>query len=62
MNHARHIIRKDVRRLRWLLVAWIVVIAGHLLLTVARSAVGFEGFGVQLVVENLLGSSRSSSC
>jgi hypothetical protein len=55
MSRTLHIIRKDLRRMRWLLVAWVVVIIGRLVLTAAGSIVEPEDFGLQLIVENLSG-------
>jgi hypothetical protein len=55
MNQTLHIIRKDLRRLRWLLAAWVVVIIGRVVLTAAGSAVEPEDVGLQLIVQNLSG-------
>jgi hypothetical protein len=53
MNQTLHIIRKDLRRLRWLLVAWVVIIIGRIVVTTAGSTVEPEDIGLQLVIQNL---------
>ena len=53
MNQTLHIIRKDLRRLRWLLVAWVVIIIGRLALNVAGSSVEPVDTGLRLVIGNL---------
>ena len=53
MNQTLHIIRKDLRRLRWLLVAWVVIIIGRLALNVAGSSVEPVDAGLRLVIGNL---------
>jgi hypothetical protein len=53
MNQTLHIVRKDLRRLRWLLVAWVAIIIGRIVLTTAGSTVEPEDIGLQLIVQNL---------
>jgi hypothetical protein len=55
MNMVRHILAKDVRRLRWLLVAWLAVVVSRVAVTAARSDLAFEDFGLQIVVDDVSG-------
>ena len=53
MNQTLHIIRKDLRRLRWLLVAWGLVVFGDTVLKTAGPALAFGGGGLQAIVDSL---------
>jgi hypothetical protein len=55
MTQTLHIVRKDLRRLRWWLVAWVVLLAARALLASAGPAIARGGFAVQLVVSQLSG-------
>ena len=55
MNILRHILAKDVRRLRWPLLAWLVVVIIRVVVVAARSDFAFEDFALQIAVENVSG-------
>jgi hypothetical protein len=53
MSELWHILRKDLRRLRWPLIAWVLIVFGRLLVATTGAAVGFGNVGVQLAMSNL---------
>ncbi|PYR03544.1 MAG: hypothetical protein DMF97_01790 [Acidobacteria bacterium] len=55
MTIVRHILTKDLRRLRWLLLAWLVVVFSRIAVTAARSDLGFDDFTRQLALDNVSG-------
>lgn len=58
MNRALHIVRKDLRRLRWVLMAWTFVVATRVLLETVGSAALFAGSETEIIVEWLSGLTR----
>jgi ABC-type transport system involved in multi-copper enzyme maturation permease subunit len=50
-----HILGKDLRRLRWLLLAWLVVVFSRVAVTAARSDLAFEDITRQLALDNVSG-------
>jgi hypothetical protein len=55
MTIVRHILAKDLRRLRWLLLAWLVVVFSRVAVTAARSDLAFDDFTRQLALDNVSG-------
>jgi hypothetical protein len=55
MTIVRHIMAKDLRRLRWLLLAWLVVVFSRVAVTAARSDLAFDDFTRQLALDNVAG-------
>jgi hypothetical protein len=55
MTIVRHILAKDLRRLRWLLLAWLVVVFSRVAVTAARSDLAFDDFSRQLALDNVSG-------
>ena len=53
MNQTLHIINKDLRRLRWLLVAWGLVAIGDTVLKTAGPALASGGGEIQAIVDSL---------
>src|SRR5439155_8777507 len=53
MNQTLHILKKDVKRLRWPLAAWIVVVAGHMLARTITLAAPLTATGSALAMQNL---------
>jgi hypothetical protein len=53
MSALWHILRKDLRRLRWPLIAWVVVAIGRLIVATTGAAAAFGDVGVQLAMGNL---------
>jgi len=48
MSHVLHVFRKDVRRLRWAIAAWIAVVIGREIVRIAGPALSFESIGLQI--------------
>src|SRR5688572_17215775 len=48
-----HIVKKALRRLRWLLLLWIAVLAGHLVLRIAGPGLTGDGFQNAIVLRQL---------
>ena len=55
MSVMRHIFGKDLRRLRWAIAAWVVVIGARLLLDTLGADVALGGYGQQLAIHQLVG-------
>jgi hypothetical protein len=53
MSHALHVFRKDVRRLRWAIAAWIAVVVGLQVLKIAGPGLSFDSLGLQIVMATL---------
>jgi hypothetical protein len=53
MSEVWHILRKDLRRLRWPLVAWVLIVIARLIVATTGAAAAFGNIGLQLAVENL---------
>ena len=53
MSGLWHILGKDLRRLRWPLIAWIVIVAGRMIVATAGAAVAFGDMGLQMALGNL---------
>ena len=53
MKQAAHIFRKDLRRLRWSLLAWCAIVAGSTLLDTAGRDLALAGIDFQLAVKQL---------
>ena len=53
MNQTGHILRKDLKRLRWALLAWTLVVAGRVVFTVVEPSIAFGG--LDIIVANLSG-------
>ena len=53
MSHVLHVFRKDVRRLRWALLAWIAVVVARLILKTAGAELSFGAVGLQIAVANV---------
>ena len=53
MNQVLHIFKKDLRRLRWALVAWIAVVAARLILKTFGAELSFGTVGLQIVISNI---------
>lgn len=54
MNEILHIMRKDLRRLRWDIAAWCAVVASRVLLETKGADLALRGFGPQLAVGQLV--------
>lgn len=50
MKQARHIFAKDLRRLRWLVIAWLVLIGARTYIETAGADIALAGFGPQVAV------------
>jgi hypothetical protein len=55
MTIVRHILAKDLRRLRWLLLPWLVVVFSRVAIDAARSDLAFDDFTRQLALDNVSG-------
>ena len=53
MNQTLHLVNKDARRLRWAILAWLLIAAATAGLMVARPALDLQGFGVSMAVGQL---------
>jgi hypothetical protein len=53
MSHVLHVFKKDVRRLRWPIAAWIAAVVARLILKTAGPGLAFGAFGPQIVLANL---------
>jgi hypothetical protein len=53
MSHVLHVFKKDVRRLRWAVVAWVAAIIARLILKTAGPRLAFGTFGPQIAIANL---------
>jgi hypothetical protein len=53
MSHVLHVFRKDVRRLRWVLVSWLAVVIARLILKTAGAELSFGAVGLQIAVANI---------
>ena len=53
MNQMLHVFRKDGRRLRWAIVAWIAVVVAGLILKTYGAEFSFGAVGLQIVVSNV---------
>jgi ABC-type transport system involved in multi-copper enzyme maturation permease subunit len=53
MSEILHILRKDLRRLRWGLLLWTLVIVARLLVATSGAAFAFGDFGLQLAIEEI---------
>jgi hypothetical protein len=53
MTLLRHILAKDFRRLRWLLLAWLVIVVSRVVVTAARSDFAFEDVALQIALEDV---------
>jgi len=53
MSEPWHILRKDLRRLRWPLMAWVLIVAGRMIVATTGAAAAFGNLGLQLAVDNL---------
>jgi hypothetical protein len=49
----RHILAKDFRRLRWLLLAWLVIVVSRVAVTAARSDFAFDDVALQVALEEV---------
>lgn len=56
MSQTLHIIRKDVRRLRWVLALWVGVLAGYVAVSVSSSTPAVDTFQAQLLFREMLGA------
>jgi hypothetical protein len=54
MSHTLHIIRKDMRHLRWAWLAWLVIVVASVLLTVAVASLEGQGFAMAIVARQLI--------
>src|SRR2546425_10973605 len=53
MSELLHILRKDLRRLRWPLIAWGLIVIGRMIVATTGAAVAFGDIGLQLAMNNL---------
>jgi len=53
MSELLHILRKDLRRLRWPLIAWVLIVIGRMIVATTGAAVAFGDIGLQLAMNNL---------
>src|SRR5882762_2336035 len=53
MSELVHILRKDLRRLRWPLIAWVLIVIGRMIVATTGAAVAFGDIGLQLAMNNL---------
>jgi hypothetical protein len=53
MTQARLIVGKDLRRLRWMLIAWLALIGARTLVATAGADVALGGFGPQIAVSEI---------
>jgi hypothetical protein len=53
MRLLRHIVAKDLRRLRWPLLAWLLIIVVRVAVTAARSELAFDDLSRRFALENL---------
>ena len=53
MNGLWHILRKDLRRLRWPLIAWILIVIARMVVATAGAAATFGDLGLQMAMDNL---------
>src|SRR5712691_11720427 len=53
MSERWHILRKDLRRLGWPLMAWVLIVAGRMIVATTGAAAAFGNLGLQLTVDNL---------
>jgi hypothetical protein len=53
MTLVRHLLAKDFRRLRWLLLAWLAIVISRVVAATVRPELAFEGLAVQAAVENV---------
>src|SRR5438552_3079009 len=53
MSHVLHVFKKDLRRLRWVIIAWIAVVVARLILKTAGAELSFDAMRRQFVVGNV---------
>src|SRR5439155_25164007 len=53
MSHVLHVFKKDVRRLRWVIIAWIAVFVARLIFKTAGAELSFDAMRLQFVVGNV---------
>jgi hypothetical protein len=53
MSHVLHVFKKDLRRLRWAVAAWIAAVVARLIVNTAGAELSFGSLDLQLVVANL---------
>jgi hypothetical protein len=53
MNQSAHIFRKDLRRLRWTLIAWLALVCARTFVATAGADVALGGFGPQIGISEL---------
>jgi hypothetical protein len=56
VSQALHILRKDVRRLRWWLALWTALLAARVLLATSGTLVTSDGFAEQILMEQVKGA------
>jgi hypothetical protein len=55
MNHMRHILTKDLRRLRWSVIGWCAVVGARTFIDTAGADIALGGWGPQLGIGELSG-------
>src|SRR5262249_39374304 len=53
MNQTLHIFKKDLRRLRWMVIAWLAICAARVIVDTAGANVALEGFGPTIAIGQL---------
>ena len=53
MNQMLHVFRKDLRRLRWAIVAWLAVVVARLIVKTVGAEFSFGAVGLQIVIANV---------
>jgi hypothetical protein len=53
MTQTMHLIKKDVRHLRWALLAWAAVVAAHVAVSVVLASVDLQSFAVMIVARQI---------
>jgi hypothetical protein len=53
MSHVLHVFKKDVRRLRWAVVAWVAAVIARLILNTTGAELSFGAVGPQIAIANL---------